>query len=137
MIFRNNFRARSWPKTQNGVLRFSRTAKGYEGFVAKLLRRGGRLMLIYLVLALAVGWLYWRLPTAFLPQEDQGNILLNIQLPAGATQERTLAVMSEVEKYTSDLPSASIWMSSSFRIDWRSERSSESDMSSSRRSDER
>ncbi|MFT3778266.1 MAG: efflux RND transporter permease subunit [Ottowia sp.] len=78
---------------------FSRTAKGYEGFVARLLRRGGRLMLVYLVLAAVVGWLYLRLPTAFLPQEDQGNLLVNIQLPPGATTERTQAVAEQVENY--------------------------------------
>ncbi|MFT4195013.1 efflux RND transporter permease subunit [Ottowia sp.] len=78
---------------------FSRTAKGYEGFVARLLRRGGRLMLVYLVLAAVVGWLYLRLPTAFLPQEDQGNLLVNIQLPPGATAERTQAVAEQVENY--------------------------------------
>ncbi|MCB2024072.1 MAG: efflux RND transporter permease subunit [Ottowia sp.] len=78
---------------------FTRTAKGYEGFVARLLRRGGRLMLIYLVLAAVVGWMYLRLPTSFLPQEDQGNILLNIQLPPGATQERTRAVVEQAEAF--------------------------------------
>ncbi|MBK8667321.1 MAG: efflux RND transporter permease subunit [Burkholderiales bacterium] len=79
--------------------RFQRTAKGYEGIVAKLVRRAGRLMIIYLALALVVGWLYMRLPTSFLPQEDQGNILVNMQLPPGATQERTQAVVEQVEGY--------------------------------------
>ena len=78
---------------------FARTAKGYEGVVARLLRRGGRLMLIYLVLAAVVAWLYVRLPTAFLPQEDQGNLLINIQLPPGATLERSEAVAKQVEDY--------------------------------------
>ncbi|MCB2034951.1 MAG: efflux RND transporter permease subunit, partial [Ottowia sp.] len=59
----------------------------------------GRLMLIYLVLAAVVGWMYLRLPTSFLPQEDQGNILLNIQLPPGATQERTRAVVEQAEAF--------------------------------------
>jgi multidrug efflux pump len=78
---------------------FSRTAKRYEGGVAWLLRRAGRLMLIYLMLAAVVGWLYLRLPTAFLPQEDQGNMLVNIQLPPGATRERSQAVVEQVESY--------------------------------------
>lgn len=40
-----------------------------------------------------------RLPTSFLPSEDQGNIIVNVQLPPGATQQRTLAVMEQVEDY--------------------------------------
>nr|MBP8205322.1 efflux RND transporter permease subunit [Giesbergeria sp.] len=68
---------------------FARTAKGYEGWVAKLLRRGGRMMVVYVALIAAVGVLYMRLPTSFLPNEDQGSLLVNIQLPPGATLERT------------------------------------------------
>ncbi|MGB3067305.1 MAG: efflux RND transporter permease subunit [Ottowia sp.] len=79
--------------------RFNRTAKGYESFVAKLLRRAGRLMVVYVALGVAVGFLYMRLPTSFLPQEDQGNLLVNIQLPPGATMERTQKVVEQVEDY--------------------------------------
>ena len=78
---------------------FARTAKGYEGWVAKLLRRGGRMMVIYVALIAAVGVLSMRLPTSFLPNEDQGNLLVNIQLPPGATLERTQAVVEKVEDF--------------------------------------
>ncbi|HQS20004.1 MULTISPECIES: efflux RND transporter permease subunit [unclassified Acidovorax] len=78
---------------------FARTAKGYEGWVAKLLRRGGRMMVVYVALIAAVGVLYMRLPTSFLPNEDQGNLLVNIQLPPGATLERTQAVVEKVEDF--------------------------------------
>ncbi len=78
---------------------FSRTAKGYEGFVAKILRRAGRFMIIYAAIIGAVVVLFGRLPTSFIPNEDQGNILVNVQLPPGATQNRTLAVMQQVETY--------------------------------------
>jgi multidrug efflux pump len=78
---------------------FTRTAKGYEGWVARILKRTGRFMLIYLAIIVAVGVLYMRLPTSFLPGEDQGTMLINVQLPPGATQERTLAVMKQVEAY--------------------------------------
>jgi multidrug efflux pump len=47
----------------------------------------------------AVVLLFGRLPTSFIPNEDQGNILVNVQLPPGATQNRTLAVMQQVEQY--------------------------------------
>ncbi|GAB3363150.1 MULTISPECIES: efflux RND transporter permease subunit [Giesbergeria] len=78
---------------------FARSAKGYEGWVAKLLHRAGRMMVVYLALVAAVGVLYLRLPTSFLPNEDQGNLLVNIQLPPGATQERTRAVVEKVEDF--------------------------------------
>ncbi|HMN22673.1 MAG TPA: efflux RND transporter permease subunit, partial [Ottowia sp.] len=79
--------------------RFTRATRVYEGVVVRLLRRTGRLMLVYLALAAVVGWLYLRLPTSFLPQEDQGNVLVNIQLPPGATQQRTQKVVEQVEHY--------------------------------------
>ena len=78
---------------------FARTAKGYEGFVARLLRRAGRHLLIYAAIAGVVVLVYTRLPTSFLPQEDQGNMLVNIQLPPGATLERTRAVIEQVEGF--------------------------------------
>ncbi|MBU4424258.1 MAG: efflux RND transporter permease subunit, partial [Gammaproteobacteria bacterium] len=83
---------------------FSRSAKGYEGWVATLLRRGGRMMVIYVALIAAVGVLYMRLPTSFLPNEDQGNLLVNIQLPPGATLERTQAVVEKVEGFMMQQP---------------------------------
>jgi multidrug efflux pump len=72
---------------------FARTAKGYEGWVARILDRAGRFLILYLAIIVAAGLLYVRLPTSFLPGEDQGIMLVNVQLPPGATQERTLAVM--------------------------------------------
>ena len=83
---------------------FKRTAKGYEGIVARMVRRAGRLMIIYVALAVVVGWMYMRLPTSFLPQEDQGNVLVNIQLPPGATLERTQRVVEQVEGYMLQQP---------------------------------
>ncbi len=78
---------------------FSKTAKGYESFVARLLRRAGRYLIIYVAIIVAAGLMYTRLPTSFLPNEDQGTMLVNIQLPPGATQDRTLAVIQRVENY--------------------------------------
>jgi len=78
---------------------FTRTARGYEGIVARLLRRAGRSLIVYLAVLVALGWMWSRLPTSFLPNEDQGNILVNVQLPPGATQGRTLEVMKQVEAY--------------------------------------
>jgi multidrug efflux pump len=78
---------------------FKRTAKGYEGWVARLLRRAGRTLLIYAAIIGVVGFVYLRLPTSFLPAEDQGNMIVNVQLPPGATQERTRAVMEQAEGF--------------------------------------
>ena len=78
---------------------FSRTAKGYESLVARLLKRAGRYLLIYAAIIGVVVLVYTRLPSSFLPQEDQGNLLVNVQLPSGATQERTRSVIEQVERF--------------------------------------
>ena len=78
---------------------FARLTSRYEGWVGALLKRGGRMMLVYVAIGVAVGWMYTRLPTSFLPQEDHGYVIVNMQLPAGATIERTQAVVEEVEGY--------------------------------------
>ncbi len=78
---------------------FSRTAKTYEGWVARILSRAGRYLIIYAAIIAVVGVMYVRLPTAFLPNEDQGTMLVSIQLPPGATRERTQNVMEQVEAF--------------------------------------
>ena len=78
---------------------FTRTTQGYEGWVARVLKRTGRLLVIYAVLVVCVGLLFSRLPTSFLPNEDQGTILVNVQLPPGATSNRTRTVMEQVEGF--------------------------------------
>lgn len=78
---------------------FARTAKGYEGLLARLLPRAGRTLVVYAAILAAATLVYVRLPTSFLPSEDQGTMLVNVQLPPGATQERTLSVMKQVEAY--------------------------------------
>jgi multidrug efflux pump len=78
---------------------FSRTAKGYEGWVARILNKAPRYLIIYAAIIGAVGLLATRLPTSFLPAEDQGYLIVNVQLPPGATLERTTSVMEKVEDY--------------------------------------
>ena len=78
---------------------FSRAAKGYESLVARLLKRAARYLIIYVAIIGVVALVYNRLPTSFLPAEDQGTLLVNVQLPPGATFERTQAVMQEVEGF--------------------------------------
>jgi len=83
---------------------FKSTAKNYEGGLAKLLKRAGRMMIVYAMLIGVVGLIYTRLPTSFLPNEDQGYILTNVQLPAGATLERTRTVLQQVEGFMLSQP---------------------------------
>ncbi|MCB2016155.1 MAG: efflux RND transporter permease subunit, partial [Hydrogenophaga sp.] len=78
---------------------FSRTAKRYEGGVAALLPRAGRMLVVYAAIVAAAVVVYQRLPTSFLPNEDQGTMLVNVQLPPGATQQRTREVMQQVESF--------------------------------------
>jgi multidrug efflux pump len=83
---------------------FSATTHGYESMAAKLVKRGGRVLLVYVLIVGVVGWLYVRMPTAFLPNEDQGNLIVNVQLPPGATAARTEAVIAQVEDYFAKQP---------------------------------
>jgi multidrug efflux pump len=97
--------------TQGGVLGrvfgpfnrgVQRTTDGYTSLVGGMLRRSGRLMLVYLLLCVALVWLFMRLPTSFVPEEDQGVLMVMVQLPAGATQQRTLKVLEQVERHFVD-----------------------------------
>ena len=79
---------------------FSRTAKGYEGLVARILRRAGRYLIVYRGdhrrRRAAV---HCACRPRSCRSEDQGYMIVNVQLPPGATQERTLGVMEQVEGY--------------------------------------
>ncbi|HET7833951.1 MAG TPA: efflux RND transporter permease subunit [Gallionella sp.] len=78
---------------------FMRTTQGYTGTIAKITRKVARYLLVYAVIVVAMGWLFTKVPGSFLPEEDQGYFVNIIQLPAGATQERTLEVLSQVEQF--------------------------------------
>ena len=78
---------------------FKSTTHRYESGLSRLVRRGGRMLIIYAALIGAVGVVYMRLPTSFLPNEDQGYLIANVQLPAGASLERTQSALSAVEDF--------------------------------------
>ena len=78
---------------------FARTTQRYTSGVAKILRKAARYLLVYAVILIAMGWLFSKLPGSFLPEEDQGYFINVIQLPAGATQQRTMEVLEQVEKF--------------------------------------
>ncbi|MET3668047.1 efflux RND transporter permease subunit [Caulobacter sp. 1776] len=71
----------------------------YQGTVRGLLGRGGRWMLAYGVVILVMGFLFIRLPSAFLPEEDQGTMFTLVQLPPGAPEARTQAVLDTVRHH--------------------------------------
>ncbi|GAB4176289.1 MAG: efflux RND transporter permease subunit [Rhodocyclaceae bacterium] len=78
---------------------FGATRRGYHSAVARMLARSAAWLLVYAGVIAATGWLFARLPGSFLPEEDQGYFISMIQLPSGATQERTLEVLGQVEQY--------------------------------------
>ncbi|HMN77294.1 MAG TPA: efflux RND transporter permease subunit [Burkholderiaceae bacterium] len=78
---------------------FLAATHGYESTVARMLRRTTRFMLLFGIIVALVAFLFGRMPESFLPNEDQGYIIANVQLPPGATQERTRAVMEKVEGF--------------------------------------
>ncbi|SOE50559.1 RND efflux system, inner membrane transporter CmeB [plant metagenome] len=84
--------------------KFEAGTNRYQNVVSRLVHRSGRMMIIYLILVIALGWLYFRLPTSFLPEEDQGYTITNIELPSGSSANRTMEVIEDVEKYFMDLP---------------------------------
>jgi len=78
---------------------FAATVRRYINGTRRILGRPGRWLLVYLAVFAATGWLFSRLPSSFLPSEDQGYFLSIVQLPPGATYERTVEVLSNVEQY--------------------------------------
>ncbi len=78
---------------------FAATVKRYVGATRRILGRPGRWLVVYATILAAAGWLFAKLPGSFLPSEDQGYFINIVQLPPGATRERTLEVLSTVEQY--------------------------------------
>ncbi|WP_454723740.1 efflux RND transporter permease subunit [Delftia acidovorans] len=83
---------------------FDATAARYQGTVAYSLRRAKRMMLIFLAVCGVVWLLMARLPTSFLPDEDQGFVFVNINLPSGAADTRLQGVLDEVRDYFAKQP---------------------------------
>ena len=78
---------------------FAATVRRYVGATRRILGRPGRWLIVYAAILGATGWLFAKLPGSFLPSEDQGYFLSIVQLPAGATRERTLEVLDTVEQH--------------------------------------
>ncbi len=71
----------------------------YEGIVGRSFGKPVRYLVIYGSIVAAMIFVFLHLPTSFLPDEDQGFIICQVQLPAGATQERTIQVMRQMEQH--------------------------------------
>jgi len=78
---------------------FTRLTGRYTALNGKLAPRAGRVMFIYLGIVVLMGFFYLRLPESFVPVEDQGYMIVDIQLPPGATRERTSAAGEELEEF--------------------------------------
>ncbi|WP_256383442.1 efflux RND transporter permease subunit [Photobacterium toruni] len=78
---------------------FDNLTKRYESSVAAMIKRSIRVMLIFLGLTVAVGWMFTRMPTSFLPDEDQGILFSQAILPVNSTQEQTQEVMDKVSDF--------------------------------------
>ncbi len=78
---------------------FDNGNRRYQGIVANIIGRPARYMLIYVALASIMGLLFIRLPTAYLPDEDQGYLFTLVQTPVGATLPRTVKALDQIRDY--------------------------------------
>ena len=78
---------------------FDRASKGYAGGVRGLVRRSGRMMVIYAALVAGLAYVYVQIPAAFLPQEDQGYLIASMQSPPEATSFRMREVTKQAEAF--------------------------------------
>jgi HAE1 family hydrophobic/amphiphilic exporter-1 len=83
---------------------FQRLTNGYVSWSAVLVRKSAFVVALLLVFGIAAGFFSSRVPTSFLPDEDQGYAYVNVQLPNGASLERTTAVVENVEKMIMNTP---------------------------------
>jgi len=87
---------------------FDRSVRSYERGVGNILQRKAPYLLAYLLIVVGMIWLFTRIPTAFLPEEDQGVLFAQVQTPAGSSAERTQVVIDEMRSYLLDKESSSV-----------------------------
>ena len=78
---------------------FEKSRDKYHTGVHHVIKRSGRWLIIYLVVIVAVGMLFVRLPKSFLPDEDQGTMFVLVQTPSGSTQETTARALKDISDY--------------------------------------
>jgi multidrug efflux pump len=79
--------------------KFDATTHRYEGWISRVIGRTPIYLLLYLAIVVCVGWLFIRIPSSFLPVEDQGYCLNFITLPVGSSQEHTVSVLKKMEDF--------------------------------------
>ncbi|MBF5005911.1 efflux RND transporter permease subunit [Diaphorobacter caeni] len=84
--------------------RFDSMSRGYAGGVKRFTKNRTVSLVVFAAILAAMALLFMRLPTSFLPEEDQGALFVQIKLPAGSTQEQTLKVMDAVSDYVREQP---------------------------------
>jgi multidrug efflux pump len=84
--------------------KFDTLAGGYQGWIARLLKRTGRMMASFAVVLVLLGVGFMNLPSAFLPEEDQGFYITAFQMPADATISRTSEAVSVLERHNKSRP---------------------------------
>jgi len=82
----------------------------YVAIVSRLVQRTALMMLVFVVVTVFTGWWFTRLPTGFLPVEDQGYAIVGVQLPDAASQDRTRAVVDQVETIFRKIKGISHWV---------------------------
>ena len=87
---------------------FDRGVRSYERGVGNMLSRKAPYLLAYLLIVVGMIWLFTRIPTAFLPEEDQGVLFAQVQTPAGSSAERTQVVIDEMRTYLLDKEAGSV-----------------------------
>jgi len=83
---------------------FDKISNIYGAIVSRLVRMVAIVMLIYIALVGLTGWSLSRLPTGFVPEEDQGYLFVNVQLPDASSQQRTAAVMNRLDDFYRSIP---------------------------------
>jgi len=103
------------PEKKNFLFRgfdnfFKKTENGYTNVIKTMVRRSALMLLLALALAGLTGWQFTRLPSGFLPIEDQGYILVHVQLPDAASQERTGEVLDKIDGMLKETAGVENWV---------------------------
>ncbi|MEN8760791.1 MAG: multidrug efflux RND transporter permease subunit [Thiogranum sp.] len=103
------------PEKKNAFFRgfdnlFSKTENSYTNMTKSLVRRTGLMLLLAAGLAGYTGWQFTQLPTGFLPTEDQGYLLVHVQLPDASSQERTGEVLDKVDAVLAETEGVANWV---------------------------
>jgi HAE1 family hydrophobic/amphiphilic exporter-1 len=90
---------------------FRKTENGYAAMVKTFVRRTAIMLLLFVGLLALTGWQFTRLPTGFLPLEDQGYVMASIQLPDAASLQRSQAVLDRIDGILEQTPGIKEWVS--------------------------